>query len=65
VYTGRLDIEGRTTYLFLQHGDTPIGATVGTPIGEFTLVEISGPNLEFVHGPTGERVTMSITSAFN
>lgn len=64
VYGGRLDVEGHTTYLLLR-GDAPVRATVGTPIGDFTLVEVSAASMVFVHGPTGERVTMPITTAFN
>jgi hypothetical protein len=58
-YTGRLEIDGQDTYLFMQ-GDAPITATVGTVIGEFTLVEARGQNLVFLHGPSGERVPLSI-----
>ncbi len=58
-YTGRLEIDGRETYLFLQ-GDAPISASVGTVIGDFTLEQANGQTLVFVHGPSGERVSVPI-----
>jgi hypothetical protein len=61
IYTGHLEIDGQDTYLFLQ-GDAPISATVGTVIGEFTLVEARGQTLVFLHGPSGERVPLSIAA---
>lgn len=61
VYTGRLVIEGRATYLMLQ-GEAPVGITVGGAIGEFTLVDAAPDRLVFLHGPTGERVTMPIAA---
>jgi hypothetical protein len=60
-YTGHLEIDGKDTYLFLQ-GDVPITASVGTVIGEFTLVEARNQTLIFLHGPTGERVSLSIAA---
>jgi len=62
LFTGRLIIDGRTRYLFLQ-GDTPLELSVGSSVGEFTLVEASPDLLVFLHGPTGDRVPLSIASA--
>ena len=63
-YSGQLIIDGRATFLLVQ-GDTPISATVGGRIGDFTLVEAVPGNLVFLHVPTGQRVTMPTGSAIN
>ena len=57
-YTGRLELEGGNTYLLMQ-GDVPLSVTVGSVIGEFTLVEGGNDRLVFQHGPTGERVVLA------
>jgi hypothetical protein len=62
VYTGRLEIEGATTYLLMQ-GDVPLSVTAGAVVGEFTLVEAGGDRLVFEHGPTGERVVLPTAAA--
>jgi len=62
VYTGRLIVDGRATYLLLQ-GSAPISAMLGSDIGEFKLIEAAPEQLVFLHGPTGQRVAMSIGSA--
>ncbi len=62
VFTGRLIVDGHATYLLLL-GNVPISATLGSDIGEFKLVEADPAQLVFLHGPTGERVAMSIASA--
>jgi hypothetical protein len=61
-YTGHLEIDGQSTYLFLQ-ADVPVGITVGSAIGDFTLVQAVGQTLVFLHGPTGERVSMPTGAA--
>ncbi len=63
-YTGRLEIDGVSTYLMMQ-GDVPLGVTVGTAIGDFTLIEATGNRLVFLHGPTNERVEMPIAAPPN
>jgi len=60
-YTGRLVVDGRSTYLLLQSG-IPISVTVGADVGEFKLVEAAADRLVFLHGPTGQQVAMSLTS---
>jgi hypothetical protein len=62
IYTGHLEIDGQTTYLFLQ-ADAPVSVTVGAAIGDFTLVQALGQTLVFLHGPTGERVSMPTGAA--
>jgi len=62
VFTGRLLVDGRATYFLLQ-GNAPISATLGSDVGEFKLVEAAPERLVFLHGPTGQRVAMSIGAA--
>jgi len=62
VFTGRLIIDGRTRYLFLQ-ADNPLEVSLGANLGDFTLVEASADQLIFLHGPTGDRVTVAIANA--
>ncbi len=61
VFTGRLIIDGETTYLLLQ-GAAPVQIKVGAAVSDFRLVEAAPERLVFVHEPTGERVAMSIAS---
>lgn len=58
-FGGRVVIDGKTTYL-LTMGEEDIGATIGTDIGEFKLVEADPMQLVFLHGPSGQKVPMSI-----
>jgi hypothetical protein len=62
VFSGRLIVDGRATYLLLQ-GNKPISAMLGEDIGEFRLVEAAPERLVFLHGPTGQRVALSTGSA--
>ncbi len=61
-YSGRLIIDGSTTYLLLR-GETPVNLIVGAEAGEFKLVDADTQRLIFLHGPTGERVALSIAKA--
>jgi len=60
-FTGRLIINGETTYLLLQ-GDAPLEVRVGSNVGDFKLVEAGLDRLVFQHGPTGDRVPMAIAA---
>jgi hypothetical protein len=61
VFTGRLIDQGRSTFLLLQ-GDATVAVTVGSDVGDFKLVEADPQHLVFLHGPTGQRVPLSIAS---
>ncbi len=60
-FAGRLLVDGTATY-FLMKGDEPVGVTLGAKIGDFQLVQADPRQLIFEHGPTGQRVTISIAS---
>jgi len=60
-FAGRLIIGDQTTFLFLQSGAS-LEARVGSSVGDFQLVEASQDQLVFLHGPTGDRVPLSIAS---
>ena len=59
VYTGRLIINGESTYLLLQ-GDAPLEARLGSNVGDFKLVEAGLDRLVFLHGPSGDHVSLAI-----
>jgi hypothetical protein len=58
-YAGRLEIDGRTSYLLDAPGKT-LALAVGEADADFQLLEASGQQLTFLHGPTGLRVPLTI-----
>lgn len=62
-YSGRLVIDGQTTYL-LARGDAPLmNLVVGASAGDFQLVGADAQQLVFLHGPTGDRVPLRFATA--
>jgi hypothetical protein len=58
-YMGRLVVDGRTTYL-LGDNRTSLRLALGEATGAYRLVDADDQNLWFLHGPTGQRVSVRI-----
>jgi hypothetical protein len=62
-YAGRLVVDGQTSYLFNDGDNGTVVLALGADAGPFKLVEANGGQLVFLHGPTGDRVQVSIPEA--
>jgi hypothetical protein len=52
LYTGRIEVEGKSTFLLLQ-GERTLRVAIGESVGDFTLTATDPQGLVFRHQPTG------------
>ena len=61
-YGGRLEVEGKSTFLLLE-GERTYRVTIGGLVGEFKLMSSSPQGLVFQHEPTGQSQTLAAPGA--